>query len=191
MSQFVYSIDSDFGGSVKTAQLQKEISIQLGSILKIDTLGDVLTINFSTPLNGSEQDTLSSIISLHNSFENIEEIIVDSQLKTSTTSIQYVDIYNTSFVTQHEDVSDYIIQFNGIVETKNSRKDAYFIINVDNIDILETESNYKLLKDSIIPVQLIYKVQNVSNSSIIKVRWKTTSGNTLTIYNRTLSIKKI
>ena len=107
---------------------------------------------------------------------------------TSTTSITYVDLDTTTLTTSNTRSTDYHITFSATADLSVPDESMTFIINVDGIDVPETERNLDIRHNGTkINISSNWLAENISNGKIVKIRYKTSSG-TLNVYSRVLTI---
>lgn len=117
---------------------------------------------------------------------NIQNYESNSQTIASTTSTNFVDIPDTNVTVINNGFADYLIFFNGdSYKTGDASKIAEFIINVDGVDIISSKRIFVNNETQSNSTQC--KVTNISNGSIIKVRYKTEQ-NTVFFINRSLIV---
>lgn len=84
---------TDFGGNLKTGKFHKEIVAEGGiapTLLRVDTVDDVVDIVFDAALSGGEQTTLTTLIGNHDhtvpvTYNNVSKISLKNEtISTST-----------------------------------------------------------------------------------------------------------
>jgi len=119
---------------------------------------------------------------------NVDAQHAVSSTLTSTTTATYIDLNSMTITSSNSTSTTYLLTFSCEIENDSANQEVYIILNVDGSDLTATERSIEIKntnKKHIIATNCL--AENLANSKIIKVRYKTTGG-TCKVYNRVLTI---
>ena len=195
-TEFTYNISTDFpGGQVNTRTLQNEITASsiTATVIKIDTVGDQLTIHFNTDLSAGEETTLDGdisspaggLIAAHDAAAVDGSILLSGTDAVSTTSTSFVTIPG---LLATPNAGTYTVTLSGSMENDSRSKKVEVAIFIDGSQINHSSRRFHRGNQQQVAPFVSVTRATLSGSQTVEGRWKVDSGSSGTITERSLLI---